>query len=153
MVYSSNRSLPEGFEIRNYTASDYEALEIFWNENGLGGRHRGDTAGIIDETLISGGHLLLLTDEKGVLIGSSWMTNDRRRTYLHHFGIAGHFRGRGFADVLLEESLKLAFNDGFQIKIEVHRENEVALNLYKKYGFRYLGDYDVYLIRELPEKI
>ena len=150
MVYSSDRKLPEGFDIRNYKASDFEALELFWNANGLGGSHRGDTAGIIEETLASGGHLLILTDGQGNLIGSSWLTNDRRRTYLHHFGIAKLFRGRGFADLLLEESLKLAFTDGLQIKIEVHRENEVALNLYRKYGFKYLGDYDVYLIRELP---
>lgn len=151
MDYSNNTVFPAGFEIRDYATNDYEALEAFWDENGLGGRHRGDSAGIIQDTLASGGHLLLLTDDNGSIIGSSWLTNDKRRTYLHHFGIAKPFRGHGFANILLDKSMELAVKDGYQVKIEVHRENEIALNLYRKAGFKYLGDYDVYIIRELPE--
>ncbi|MFH1121485.1 MAG: GNAT family N-acetyltransferase [Bacteroidota bacterium] len=151
MAYSNKNLVPKGFEIREYNSGDYPALEAFWNENGLGGKHRGDTPEVIEDTLEAGGHLLLLTDKEGNISGSSWMTNDRRRTYLHHFGIAGPLRGKGLANVLLGKSLLLAKRDGLQVKIEVHRENEIALNLYRKAGFKYLGDYDVYIIRELPE--
>ena len=151
MVYLSNKELPSGFEIRNYSPSDFEAVDLFWNENGLGGKHRGDTAQIVDDTLHAGGHLLCMFNSDGKLIGTSWLTNDCRRTYLHHFGIAKAWRGKGFANILLEKSLKLAYQDGYQIKIEVHRENEIALNLYAKAGFKYLGDYDVYMIRELQD--
>lgn len=151
MVYLSNKELPSGFEIRNYRPSDFYAVDLFWNENGLGGKHRGDTAQIVDDTLNAGGHLLCMFDIDGQLIATSWLTNDRRRTYLHHFGIAKAWRGKGLANILLEKSLKLAYQDGYQIKIEVHRENEIALNLYAKAGFKYLGDYDVYMIRELQD--
>jgi ribosomal protein S18 acetylase RimI-like enzyme len=40
---------------------------------------------------------------------------------------------------------------GLQIKLEVHQSNERAINFYKKAGFKRLGDYDVYIIRDLQE--
>ncbi len=45
--------------------------------------------------------------------------------------------------------MKLINEIGLQTKIEVHRENKVALNLYKQYGFNNLGNYDVFIIREI----
>ncbi len=149
MAYSSNLVLPKGLIIRDYIAADYLAVEAFWNANALGGKHRGDTPEIIENTLNAGGHLIVMTGENGEIAGTSWMTNDLRRTYLHHFGITKSLRGKGLSKILLEKSLRLAVKDGLQVKIEVHRENLIALNLYKKAGFKYLGDYDVYLIRDL----
>jgi ribosomal protein S18 acetylase RimI-like enzyme len=35
------------------------------------------------------------------------------------------------------------------IKLEVHKDNVKALGLYKKAGFGYLGDYHVYIIRDI----
>lgn len=148
MVYSSKMALPEGFIIRKYRETDYPDVETFWNRNGLGGSHRGDSIQIVENTLEAGGHLLLMLSTNGEIAGTSWLTNDRRRTYLHHFGIAENFRGKGLSKILLEQSLTLAAQDGFQIKIEVHRDNLPALNLYKQAGFKYLGDYDVYMIRD-----
>jgi ribosomal protein S18 acetylase RimI-like enzyme len=145
----SNTVLPEGFLIRNYLQNDYPEVESFWNKNGLGGSHRGDSIQIVEDTLASGGHLLVMIASDGAIAGTSWLTNDRRRTYLHHFGIADTWRGKGLSKILLEETLRIATRDGFQIKIEVHRDNLPALNLYKKAGFQYLGDYDVYMIRDL----
>lgn len=152
MDYLTDSSLPPGFQLRSYLGTDYPEVESFWNSNGLGGKHRGDTREVIAATLAGGAHLLLLTDPAGKIAGTSWMTNDKRRTYLHHFGIAQEWRGKGLSKLLLRESFRLAVADGYQLKIEVHRNNEVALNLYKKAGFSYLGDYDVYIIRELPEQ-
>ena len=40
---------------------------------------------------------------------------------------------------------------GFQVKLEVHVTNLKAINLYKKYGFEYLGDYKVYIIRDIND--
>ncbi|HOP12505.1 MAG TPA: GNAT family N-acetyltransferase [Lentimicrobium sp.] len=147
----AEKQLPEGFSIRNYEAADYAAVEKFWNDNGLGGAHRGDNAAVVEQTLKAGGHLLLLVSNEGKLAGTSWMTNDKRRTYLHHFGIAEPFRRLGLATCLLNASLEIAWTDGFQIKIEVHRDNLPAQLLYKKAGFTFLGDYDVLIIRNIHE--
>lgn len=149
MTFASE--LPEGIIIRDYRSGDFVHIEQFWEENGLGGRVRGDDAAVIEQTLKSGGHLLLMEDEKAGIIGTSWLTNDKRRTYLHHFGIAEPFRRRGLGDTLLKASLEIARKDGHQIKIEVHRNNLPALRLYQKAGFSYLGDYDVFIIRNLND--
>lgn len=67
---------------------------------------------------------------------------------MHHFGISPDFQGKGLAGRLLNESLEFVRKKGCQVKIEVHRNNHRAVSLYKKAGFEYLGDYDVYIIRK-----
>jgi ribosomal protein S18 acetylase RimI-like enzyme len=49
----------------------------------------------------------------------------------------------------MHESLKIAKELGLQVKMEVHVGNERAIHFYKKCGFKRLGDYDVYIIRDL----
>lgn len=142
----------DDFIIRDYRESDYPALISLWESTGLGGAHRGDDDTVIRKTLLHGGKLLILeqsSDSK--VIGSSWLTNDGRRIYLHHFGISPGSQGQGLAKPLLKASVDFARGLNLQLKIEVHRRNTVALNLYKKFGFNYLGDYDVYIIREFEK--
>ena len=141
--------IPE-YTIREYTTTDYPEMISLWESLGLGGAQRGDDEIVIQRTIAMGGHLLLMFDTSThSMIGTSWLTNDGRRTYLHHFGIHKQYQGKGLADKLLEASLKYAKSDGMQIKLEVHNQNAKALGLYKKYGFTYLGDYHVYIIRDI----
>ena len=139
----------ENFIIRDYLESDYPALINLWESTGLGGAHRGDDAGVIRKTFEAGGKLLILeTESDATLAGSSWLTNDGRRIYLHHFGILPPLQGKGLAKQLLAASIDFAKQKELQLKIEVHRQNRVAIALYTKYGFSYLGDYDIYIIRK-----
>jgi ribosomal-protein-alanine N-acetyltransferase len=133
--------------IRDFQAKDYKQLQHLWHITGMGGEFRGDNENTIEKTLRAGGKLLVLMKED-LLIGSSWITNDARRLYLHHFGILPDYQGQGLSKLLLEKSMEFARSTGLQIKLEVHKENEIALNLYKKAGFNYLGDYVVYIVRE-----
>ncbi len=139
-----------GFYIREFSESDYPEIVRLWESLGLGGAHRGDDLQIINHTVKMGGQLLLLV-EKGseIIIGTSWLTVDGRRTYLHHFGIRADFQGNGLAKMLLNESLRQAKKFGMQIKLEVHKDNLKALGLYTKVGFTYLGDYNTYIIRDI----
>jgi ribosomal protein S18 acetylase RimI-like enzyme len=138
------------FYIRDYNESDYLLMVSLWESLGLGGTHRGDDAKIIDRTLKMGGSLLLMVEsESDKIIGTSWLTIDGRRTYLHHFGIHHDYQGKGLSKELLKASLERAKSFGMQIKLEVHRDNARALNLYKNAGFTYLGDYLVYMIRDI----
>jgi ribosomal protein S18 acetylase RimI-like enzyme len=139
-----------GFEIREYTPDDYTEIIGLWENLGLGGIHRGDNELIINQTIKMGGQLLVLIDSvHNFVIGTSWLTVDGRRTYLHHFGIHADYQGKGLANFLLKASLKRAKTFGMQIKLEVHKDNVKALNLYKNTGFTYLGDYLVYIIRDI----
>jgi len=138
------------FYIRQYADKDYPDIIKLWESLGLGGAHRGDDENVIRRTINMGGQLLLMVEKSSdAIVGTSWLTVDGRRTYLHHFGIHADYQGNGLAKKLLDASLKLAKTYGMQIKLEVHKDNMKALGLYTKAGFTYLGDYQVYIIRDI----
>jgi ribosomal protein S18 acetylase RimI-like enzyme len=87
----------------------------------------------------------------GSICGTSWMTFDGRRIHLHHFGILPEYQGNGLSKILLKHSLEFVKKKGYQVKLEVHNSNNKAKELYKKAGFSYLGDYDIYIIRDLSK--
>jgi ribosomal protein S18 acetylase RimI-like enzyme len=136
--------------IREYSDNDYSEVTQLWESLGLGGAHRGDDMQIIRRTIKMGGQMLLMIDKSSdSIVGCSWLTVDGRRTYLHHFGIHADYQGKGLSKILLDASLNLAKSYGMQIKLEVHKDNLKALNLYKKAHFTYLGDYLVFIIRDI----
>ena len=136
--------------IRNYHKSDYEQVMELWNETGLGGRGRGDDQSIIEDSLKMGGKLLIAEDiVKGIIIGTSWMTFDGRRIHLHHIGVLPKYRNQGYGKLLTRHSLKYAREKGYQIKLEVRQDNSKAIDIYKKLGFNRLGDYDIYIVRDI----
>ncbi len=137
--------------IREYVSSDYPEVNNLWVAVGMGGAERGDDNAVILRTLSLGGKLFLLLSEDGKIIGTSWLTIDGRRTYIHHFAISSAFQGTGLANMLLRHSLVYAKKEGLQVKLEVHRHNLIALNLYKKFKFTSLGDLEVLIIRNLNE--
>lgn len=136
------------YRIRDFCERDFSMVESLWDETGMGGKMRGDDLNIILDTIMLGGRLIVLENiGSKEIIGTSWLTIDGRRMYMHHFGIKPLYQKQGLAKLLLEESLRIARETGLQIKIEVHKENQAAIGLYKKYGFKYLGDYIVMIIR------
>ena len=141
-----------GFFVRDYWAADYPHVADIWERTGISTPGRGDTAEVIENTLRRNGRLLVLADKASdTVVGTSWLTNDGRRLYLHHFAIDPRFQGAGLSKPLLRESLKIAREIGLQIKLEVHEENERAIHFYEKAGFKRLGDYDIMIIRDLSE--
>jgi ribosomal protein S18 acetylase RimI-like enzyme len=145
-------NLTSNFIIRDYREGDYDEIVKFWQLTDLGNPARGDTIDIIRRTLDSGGKLLVLqskTDSR--ICGTSWMTYDGRRIMLHHFGILPEYQGQGLSKILLSESLKFVKENGAQVKLEVHSGNLKAINLYKKFGFVHLGEYNVYIIRDISK--
>lgn len=140
------------FLIRDYEEGDFQEIDRLWTMTGLGGEQRGDNAETIENSINIGGKFLVLIEKSsGKLIGTSWMTFDGRRIHLHHFAISPSLQGKGLSKLLVKESLLFAKQKGYQIKLEVHQSNTKAINLYKKSGFNFLGDYDVYIIRNLNE--
>lgn len=139
------------FIFRDYCDEDYPGLMALWEATSLSNKQRGDDEQTINETLRCGGRLLLLLHNDRI-IGSSWITSDGRRLYLHHFGIHPAYQGQGLSHHLTKASLAIAGEKNMQIKLEVHRSNKAAVQLYQRYGFKSLGDYEVYIIRN-PEEI
>lgn len=136
------------FFIRDFTESDFDEVDALWTETGIGGAHRGDNLQVILSTMNNGKLLLLIEKQTSCIIGTSWLTNDMRRIYLHHFCIKPDFQNKGLSHMLCNESIAFAKEKNLQIKLEVHKNNIKAIDLYNKHGFNFLGDYDVYIIRE-----
>ena len=135
--------------VREYLPGDFNAINQLWKDSCMGGSERGDNEETIEKTIKAGGKLFVLENLLShEIIGTSWLSHDQRRIYIHHFGIKPAFQGRGYAHLLMKASMDYAQSTGMQIKLEVHKDNIKAVQLYKKWGFNYLGDYDVYIIRD-----
>jgi len=142
----------DNFLIREYRESDYIEVNNLWTRTDLGRPERGDDRETIQETLKTGGCLLVMVEKStGLLTGTSWMTNDGRRIFIHHFGILPEFQGYGLANELMKESLRFVKRKGLQVKLEVHSSNYKAINLYKKFGFDQLGDYNILILRDISK--
>jgi ribosomal protein S18 acetylase RimI-like enzyme len=138
--------------IRDYKPDDYENIQEIWKETGVGGSHRGDNKKIIEDSIQIGGKLLVLEkDVDNKPIGTSWITFDGRRLHLHHIAVLPQYQQMGYGSLLTRKSLEYAKEKGYQIKLEVHQSNTNAIEIYKKIGFKRLGDYDIYIVRDLSE--
>lgn len=138
--------------IRDFKTDDYSEILDLWEKTGLGNKTRGDDLAAIELSLKIGGKFIIMEEiSSRKIIGTSWMTFDGRRLHLHHFGIDPEYQGRRLSIPLLNESLKFAVAKKVQIKLEVHKDNLKAIELYTKNHFKYLGDYRIYIIRDVSE--
>ena len=92
---------------RAFRKKDFPEILKLWQLCGMGGEERGDTAETILKCNSHGGYFVVLecTSQK-IIIGTSWMTWDGRRIYLHHFCIHPEYRGKGFGKLLGHECLR-----------------------------------------------
>ncbi len=139
----------EGISIRDFDKHDFDGLTELWGLTNLGNPQRGDNLDIILQSILMGGKMLIAVNADDKVIGTSWMTFDGRRIHLHHFGVHPDYQRKGIGRLLVKESLRFVKQKGYQVKLEVHQSNIAAINLYKQFGFTFLGDYDVYIIRDL----
>ena len=144
------REFEDRWIVRDFKDGDYQGVLDVWIKTGLTRPERGDNLEIIKQTLRQGGKLFILEDSiEGQIVGTSWITNDGRRLHLQYFGILPQYQGQGLSHYLMIESLRFARETGLQIKLEVHRDNTVAKNLYIKWGFKHLGPYEIYILRDV----
>lgn len=139
----------KGYIIRDYRKEDYPQVLSIWESTGMAEKERDDDEHVIERSLQTGGKLLILEKISGDgIIGTSWMTYNGRRIYLHHFGILPEFQGKGLGYFLGLESIKFAQEKKCQIKLEVFKSNLAAIRLYRKLGFDFLGDCHVLIMRD-----
>lgn len=133
--------------IRDYKPKDYPQVESLWKETNIYTVERGDTPEIILRCNGAGGRFLVMEDPTdGSIAGTSWLTWDGRRIFLHHFAIRPSLQGQGHGRSLALESLAFARAVNCPLKLEVHRENTAAVKLYKSLGIQVFEDYDTFMI-------
>lgn len=134
--------------IRDYQTKDYPEIEKLWKLTGIYTFERGDGAEIIERCNKAGGKFLVIEDGKtGMITGTSWLSCDGRRVFLHHFSIHPDFQGKGYGRSLALKSIDFARSINLPLKLEVHRENTNAVNLYKSLGFESFDGYEVWMLR------
>lgn len=132
---------------RDFVGDDYPSLLHLWEASGVASPARGDSLESILATLAARGRLLVIPDEGGNVAASVWLTDDARRLYVHHMAVLPGLQGRGLGARLLEIALKIAAERSLQMKLEVHRSNTRAIALYRRFGFDFIGDYEVMIRR------
>jgi len=133
--------------IRDYKPEDYPQVEALWKETDIYTVDRGDTPQIILRCNDAGGRFLVMEDSSdGSVAGTSWMSWDGRRVFLHHFAIRPSLQSRGYGRSLALESLAFARKLNCPMKLEVHQDNTAAVKLYRNLGFQVFEDYDTYMI-------
>ena len=133
--------------IRDYQPGDFPQIEALWKETGVFRPERGDTPEIIHRCNSQGGKFLILEDEIDKrIIGTSWLTWDGRRVLMQYFALLPAVQGLGYGRKLAIESLAFSRNKKAPMKLEVHRENISAIQLYKNLGFKILEGYEVYMV-------
>ena len=138
---------------RDFEKKDFPRVQELWELCDMGSPERGDNADTILRCNSMGGKFILIEREHdSKIIGTSWMSYDGRRIYLHHFCIHPDFRNMGLGWQLGMKSLGYIKEKGAQVKLEVHKKNLAAKKLYDKLGFFAFVDYDIYMIRDV-EKI
>lgn len=135
--------------IRDFVPADYDDLKEVWLLDDLGNPQRGDNLDIIMQSIAMGGRLIVAQTDEGRVVGTCWLTFDGRRLHMHHFGVHPQYQHHGVGHKIMREALHFVKQKGYQVKIEVHRNNAIAIDFYTKYGFIDLGDYNVYIIRDI----
>lgn len=83
---------------------------------------------------ISGAGIFVKKDEK--YIGYGQIIEDSESGMIVNVGILEEYRGKGYSKFLIDNLLAISRKLGFEtIKIKTHKDNTVALNLYKSMGF------------------
>ena len=133
--------------IREYRQGDFPEVEKLWKKTGVYTPERGDTPEIILRCNGLGGKFLILEDEtRHRILGTSWLTWDGRRVHLQYFAIMPSMQGKGYGRLLADSSMSFAREFKTPVKIEVHRNNIRAIELFRSMGFKILEGYEVYLV-------
>ena len=133
--------------IREYRKGDFPEVESLWKETEVFRPERGDTAETILRCNRQGGKFLILEDdENNRITGTSWLTWDGRRVHMQYFVVHPTLQGQGHGRELALASISFARNKEAPIKLEVHRDNIPAVQLYKSMGFKVLEAYEVYMV-------
>lgn len=86
----------------------------------------------------------------GVWIGFAmyckWRENEEERVWLDRFLIDYRYQGKGYAHLVLDQLLPYLFDlyQCSQIFLSVYPDNQVAIHLYKSYGFQFNGERDIH---------
>ena len=126
----------DNFTIEEFTLSDLMLIkdilekdfDNFWNFS------------ILEKELKSNSSIYLCCKINSEIVGFAGISVILDTAELNNIVIRKDQRGNGYSFVLLKELIKIAkFRGCTKLNLEVAINNEVAINLYKKLGFKQVG--------------
>jgi putative acetyltransferase len=143
--------------IRGAETEDLAAIVAFGNQRSVAA----GTLGLLYQTLADGQerfrfdatHRMLVAEVEGQVAGSIGLVLYRhRRAHVGSIGmsVAEEFQGRGVGTARMAAMIDLADNwyNLRRLELEVYTDNDVAIRLYKRFGFEIEGTHRSYAYRE-----
>lgn len=92
--------------------------------------------------------IIVARNENGVLLGALHQTNDKGVAWISHVAVTPEARGKHVGQALLDAFVKNNYTtDKQRYMFWVQQQNEVAVNMYVKKGFKYLNKSSISLIK------
>ena len=122
--------------IEKFDVSDLEQIKVnletefddFWNSN------------VLEKELNSDTSFYLCCKLDSEIVGFAGITIVLDTAELNNIVIRKDKRGNGYSTLLLKELIKIAkYHNCTKFNLEVASNNEIAINLYKKFGFKQVG--------------
>lgn len=82
---------------------------------------------------------VFVVEKDGQLVGYIGFMIIFDEIHIANVAVDKNFRGEGFGDILMEKITEFADENNFKVTLEVNEHNQVAISLYKKYGFKNFG--------------
>ncbi len=134
-------------EIKQLDPEVFGVITRLWLDTGITNPARKDDLESVQYNLDHTGLILLAWDGEEA-VGTVWLCHDYRRLYIHHMAVSPARQNQGIGRLLLQRSLEIATELGYQAKLEVHEENPAAIHLYSSLGFTALNGYTVMIKRQ-----
>lgn len=116
---------------------DYDAVTALWQRAGLSFEPHGrDSRSAIAQQIKSSGHLMLVAEADGQIIGTVFGSHDGRKGWINRLAVAPRYRRQGLAQRLIKEAEDALAREGLIIVaalVEAH--NGPSLELFRKLGY------------------
>lgn len=99
-------------------------------------------------TLLEKGSIIMAKDLRGGLLGALHQTIDKGVAWISHVAVDENARGKGVGKALMESFVERNnVDEKSRYMLWVQRQNEVAVNMYSKKGFKYINKSTISLIK------
>ena len=99
-------------------------------------------------SLYDNGDVWIATDNNGRFAGALHQTNEHNVSWISHVAVLPAFRGRGLGQALLDTFVEQnKVDDKSSYMLWVQAQNESALTMYQKKGFKYMNKSTISLLK------
>ncbi len=123
--------------IRLMSIEDYDAVIALWQRAGLSFEPHGrDSRSAIARQIEDSGHLMLVVEADGQIIGTVFGSHDGRKGWINRLAVDPRYRRQGLAQQLVKKAEEALAREGLIIVAAlVEAPNGPSLELFRKLGY------------------